>query len=539
MDDVGLVAGVPLLAGLPPAALAHVAAEATLTQVLGGQLVFRQGERGDSLYVVRVGRLEVLVDDTVVRTVGRGEVVGELALLGGGLRTATVRALRDSELLTISADVFESLLRQEPSIATALLRELSGRLSEGAKASASSRASGVIAVVAAMPGQTDVQAVADLLAVGLGAARFAESDSGPEGWASGLDVLERSNNWAVLAATEGDGAWADFCRRQADRVIAVVDPARPPQGWVTSAGRPVEFAFTSAQGLQRWLDACHPRTHYLCRGTSDDAARMTRRVGRRAVGLVLSGGGARALAHIGVLRALESAGVVVDRVGGTSMGAALAGLIAMGRSPSDLERTARRELVERNPFRDYTVPRHSLVRAERARAMLERMFGSTRIEELARPMYCVSCDLVGAREVVHRTGLLSDAVGNSMRMPGVAPPRRDNDRLLVDGGVLNNLPVDVMAADDEGPVIAVDVAGHFAHQSGRLPTLVETISRAMVLGSRRKAADSASLAQLSITPRLDNIRLFDFARLDEIVRLGQDAAEKALAAGQFEEALSR
>ena len=176
---------------------------------------------------------------------------------------------------------------------------------------------------------------------------------------------------------------------------------------------------------------------------------------------MLSGGGARGLAHIGVLDELLAAGVNLDRVGGCSMGALVGALFAAGLAPDEIEAKLRAELVERNPMNDYTIPLAALVAGRKAEAMLLRLFGDVQIEELEREFFCVSSDLVTSELVVHRRGNLYEAVGASFCLPGIGPPVAAGDRLLVDGGVLDNLPVATMAARGEGPVIAVDVSSRF------------------------------------------------------------------------------
>jgi predicted acylesterase/phospholipase RssA len=262
-----------------------------------------------------------------------------------------------------------------------------------------------------------------------------------------------------------------------------------------------------------------------------------------SVGIVLSGGGARGIAHIGALQAFVDAGVTIDRVGGTSMGALVGALFASGRSPSELAATLRRELVDRRPFADYAIPRNALIRARRARSMLERLFGATAIEELARTFFCLSADLVAAESVVHRRGPLAIAVGASMSLPGIAPPIPDGDRLLVDGGVLDNLPIEVMLATDDGPVIAIDVLARGvpgARRSPRsargpqLPSIVETLARSSTLASRRRADRQRALANLVIAPDLNDVGLLDFARFDEIIDAGRRATVEALASTEPE-----
>ena len=244
-----------------------------------------------------------------------------------------------------------------------------------------------------------------------------------------------------------------------------------------------------------------------------------------------------------MLQELADADITIDRIGGTSIGALVGALAASGLSAQAIARILRRELVERRPFSDYGLPTVALIRARRARGMLDRLFGTTAIEETPRDFYCVSADLASAECVVHRRGPLVDAVGASMSLPGMAPPIRQGNRLLVDGGVLDNLPIAVMAATREGPVIAVDVIARGMPGAGRaargkaglqLPTIVETMARSATLASRGMAERQRSLAALVIEPVLDGIGLFDFARFDQVIAAGRHAAAAALARAEPE-----
>ncbi len=215
--------------------------------------------------------------------------------------------------------------------------------------------------------------------------------------------------------------------------------------------------------------------------------RAARRLSGRAVGLVLSGGGARAFAHLGALEVLLGAGMEVDRVGGVSMGAFIGGLLAAGHDSAAIDACCYEEWVRRNPINDYTIPRAGLIRGRKAQMMLERVFGETRLEELSRSFYCASVNLRGNELVVHRDGLLFEAVGASISLPLIAPPIRQGRSLLIDGSLLDNLPLAPMSSTGEGPVLAIDVKGgddrsptetiagepHAAEhsRSGRLPSL--------------------------------------------------------------------
>jgi predicted acylesterase/phospholipase RssA/CRP-like cAMP-binding protein len=480
-----------LFAALPATARAQLAAAGTRRELPAGEWLFRAGDPGSSLYAVAGGRLEVVGEDgEVLREVARGGAVGELALLTGEPRSASVRARRDSELLEISAHAVDGLLRRDPSLALPVARHLAAQL----------RASRSLAPVDPPPVPTTIALVpaaggprvADFAAAlaerlrRFGAVQVfdVQTAGDPPGWAGLVDRAEAAGARVLLVAEE-DGDWPGFCRRQADRVVELGTPAPDP-------------------------------------------SRLARRLAGRAVGVVLSGGGARGLAHIGVLQALSEAGIVVDRVGGCSMGALVGAQFALGREPVEIRERCRTELVERNPLGDYTVPRIALTRGRRGRAMLDRLLGEARIEDLPRDFFCVSSDLVAGTLSVHREGRLADAVAASVALPGIVPPVRLGDRVLVDGGVLDNLPVGEMAVTGEGPVIAVDVTARF--DATARAGIKETLLRTLVLGSSDTAAAAQAHADAVIEPDVTGIGMLDFARLDDLVERGREAARRALAA---------
>jgi NTE family protein len=483
--------GVPIFAALPDAARAQLAADAPRRRLAAGEWLFRAGEPASSLFAVLSGRLEVVADDpepVVVRDVGRGAAVGELALLTGQARSASVRARRDSELLEVPADLFDNLLRRDLATMHALTRMLATQLRES-RAIIPTRTPLPIAVALISPADGPPPP-ADALAEELrpfGPVTLLRADQAgpPDRWPTALDSAEAAGR-VLLVASAGEGAWEEFCRRQADRVIE-----------------------------------CGPRPV--------DVAALGRRLTGRAVGVVLSGGAARGLAHIGVIEALLAAGVTIDRVGGTSMGALIGAQLALGRDPQALRAWAQAELVQRNPLGDYTVPRVALTRGRRGRQMLERTFGAARIEEMEREFFCVSADLVSARLVVHRDGPAAEALAAAVALPGIVPPAEAGDRLMVDGGVLDNLPVAEMSASGEGPVIAVDVTARFSPPPpGMRMGIRDILLRTLTLGASDTAEAAQRHADLVIEPDVSGVGMLEFARLDDLVARGREAAEAAL-----------
>jgi len=339
--------------------------------------------------------------------------------------------------------------------------------------------------------------------------------------------------------------WRDFCIRHADRIVLVAgegDVASWTDGRPELAGCDLLFVDQApgSRALGTWFEALQPRArHVVGAGESleDAVARAGRRLGRRSVGVVLSGGGARTMAHIGVIEELLASGVQIDRVGGCSMGAFIGAMLAAGMDAEEIDARCYEEWVRRRPLTDYRIPRHSLIRGDKVRALLARNLPG-RIEELGRDFFCVSGDLLSGELVVHRSGPLADAVSASFCLPGLAAPVRMDARLLVDGGVLNNLPVDVMARADEGPVIAVDVTNRFevtlsgngdeGEDEGVQPGFVETLTRALLLGSTDTAEAARSHADVVITPPNDGVGMLEFHQLDRMREAGRVAAREAL-----------
>jgi NTE family protein len=557
----------PIFASLPPRVRERIAERASELRVAAGDWLFREGDEGNALYVIRAGRLEVVGGEgegKVMRVLGRGDALGELALLTSSPRSASARAARDTDLIAIDRDDFERLLEEAPEVSLALTKTLGAQLRESVGVRPPSRAVPVTIALVALDPRLPVRDLGERLATALHAWGEVDVLHGKEiqpprgdplaAYAPLMDRAEAANDQIVLAAGSitGSEPWTDFCLQQADRILAIGSGGEPG----TDLGRPALagcdlVAWDVADGsgsLSAWAEALDPIETHAVREESAgaDIERMARRLAGQSLGIVLSGGGARAFSHIGVLEELEASGLEIDRVAGVSMGAFIGAMFAMGMNADEIDARCYDEWIRRRPLGDYTLPRHSLIRGDRARAMLKRTFGSVSIEELRRGFFSGASELRSGELVISRWGQLWDAVGTSFAIPVLGPAQVRGRRILVDGSLVDNLPVAEMAALGEGPIIAVDVKatverppgsarqrapaadGSAAEPELRTPTLGETLARVLLLGSSNTSESARRHADWTITPRADGVGLLEFHQLDQSREAGRAAAREAL-----------
>jgi predicted acylesterase/phospholipase RssA/CRP-like cAMP-binding protein len=570
------LASSPVLAGIDIDSLRVLDGDANRVQLDGGETLFRQGDAPDYLYVVLCGRLEVTVKrgdgaEEVIAHVTRGGCVGEMGLLTGEQQSTTVRATRDTQLVRLSENQFEMLLDRHPACIKEIAKALP-RIIHNNGATAPKDLVRTIAIVPAAgsrglpPGFMErlVRELSNIAepAFDLSSTRIdyelGHGSSAPWDQAahtrliSWLAVYEEKFPYLLLECDPHVSAWTALCLRHADLILIVGDAKGDPlPGHIESALSIGALSTTAARtelvlvhsnaarlpsGTDEWLkprrvDAHH---HVRCEHTPD-YQRLARFISGQAVGLVLSGGGARGIAHIGAIQALAQSGVPIDFTGGTSIGAAVAAHWAMTEDVEALARIGRdfSSNFHQHFFRDLTLPFVSLNSARRFSKCLEHLFGDTRIEDLWLPYFCTSSNLTKAQAEIHDRGVVWTWVRASSSIPGIWPPVIRDGQMLVDGGVINNLPIDVMRKRCRGPVVAVNVSpvaelnlhsGPQAQLSGwpmlkrlnpfrkktEVPHIFGILYRSAQLGSICSADSIKGGSDLYLQPPTSQVDLFDW-----------------------------
>lgn len=559
-----------LWGALPTKKLAALARAMKLVELKNGETLIRQGEEGKSLFLVVEGRLEARLATagtprryTVLGQLRRGELVGEMSVLSDQPRMCSVVAVRESKVLELARLDFLSIVAQHPEVLFGLTDELIRRRAEGQPSAYDVSSVALIPKSAKVDISRFVQSLrANLMGFGaVGVMR--QQDAGrPRGDSFGevFARFEQAHNWILYQGTPEASEWSRSVIRQADLILVVADDEDDPSlseleqtalfGEQPASSAPVELVIVHASGERppagtaRWLAERKVKVHHhVALSEPADFARLSRIISGRAHHLVLSGGGVRGFAHIGVLRALHEEGIPVDFVGGTSVGSGIAAFCAMRYSADRIAATLRPLLADAT---DVTLPLLSLSSGKRATRALQTMFGEPRIEDLWLNYFAVSADLERAEEFVHRRGPVWQAVRASTSLPGVYPPVPAEGRYLVDGGVLNNLPVDVMAGIRPGKLIAVDVSQESALEfrnplpiavSGwrllwrRLnpfrrgspdPSIADVLMRAgeMACVAMSRINKASTPVSLTIKPPVGGYRMLEFSAFDAIIEAG-------------------
>ncbi len=548
----------------------------------GGKWLFREGDPGDALYFLIQGRLQAWAGaEGQARLLGEvrpGDSVGEAGLLAGDPRSAGIRAIRDSFLVRLDKRDFEQLARRHPDMVMKLAGHVSRLMQQNlAGAQREGRRFKTICLLTLHESDRVQRSrevlVQDLLEqvgglalcperlVQLGAptAEGASLSTDLRRW---LAEQEAREPLVVFLCGTEDSAWTRFVLRQSDLVVRLADATESPIPTQAERALHAECLQLLAlhhrgetiSGTAEWLSG-RPIDHHfhLREGLAEDHARLVRVLAGTSVGLVLGAGAVRGLSELGVYKAMVELGIPVDWVGGSSIGSIVGGAIAMGWTPDHAIAMSRLSFVKGKPFSDYTLPVVSLIRGQRMMRLLRAQL-DVAIEDLPIPYFCVSSRLDRGDVHVHQHGSLVEAIRASAALPGVLPPAVVEEELVVDGAVLNNLPVDIMRQKLVGSVVAVDVSSRHARRVDyeetpgslavlrgrwlpfsrryRVPSLATLILRSTEIGSLAQARQRRANADLLISPPVSQFRMTDVKAFDPIVEVGYSHGLEALKAWQ-------
>jgi NTE family protein/lysophospholipid hydrolase len=553
-----LLAAEPLFSTLPADAVSDLLAACEVLDLEGGSYLVRTGERLTCLYGILSGGLRITrttpaAGEQILAELYRGQLVGLFDMFDDSPMESDVLVMRDSTLLRLSIASFLALSQKHPALLTVIARAMSERAVRllQATAEATVQRKGNFALLPMSPearavlrrlsglleedhGVTSV--TADLVDGALGPGASDADDPRTTEW---LSKFERGTTALLYESDLERPGWMARCVRQSDRIIIIA--RHDDHGRIASASAAIQRAHRG--GIVRQIDlvVVHPRAtelpsgtsgigrlpdvqriHHIREGERGDYARVARHIMGKPIGVVLGGGGARGMAHLGVLAALNDYSIPIDCICGTSMGAIIAAGVARGWTVPQMRESVGAVFARRFALYDPTVPISSLLAGKKLDHVMDELYGDVQIEDLWMPFFCVSTDLTHAEPVVHDRGSLREAVRASCSIPGMFPPVVSDGRVLVDGGLMDNLPIDLFCSRYAGTILAVDVfpytdprltdpAGPIVSRLHRLrervhhkrmaPPLFDTLMRSTLVGSKFR--------QESVIPRMRNLMYLD------------------------------
>ncbi len=516
--------------------LAELAAGVQWLDAPAGVRLFSVGDPPDGMYGVLSGRIRFFALDEgrelLSADAGPGVIFGEVSLLVGGGRSRTAVVARDALLVKVTPERFAELM-SSAHVAAGVASLYAARFAARPDPAGATEHPMSVVVDAAV-GSADrdwfvgrvVRSVGELAHVSL----LDRTDDRTTREADVVLLLRRAND-RPAAEEHARWRWPGLDPLAAPRTEVVLLRERDVDGTIGTSG------WASAVGAT----SCH----HVRRGADGDARRVARLLTGTATGLVLGGGGARGMAHIGVLRALDELDIAVDSIGGSSMGAVIGAQAATGRRWDEILAESERVWTRWGLRLDLTIPTVSVSSGRRARRMIEELFDSLRIEDLLLPYFCTTTNLSRFELSVHRSGPAAQWILASTSAPGLWPPVVDESgELHIDGGQLDNVPTDVMRRAHRGPLLAVDVCAtqqamtvapgaqpavglrHLLRRRSvdRFPSLVDTINRCALLTSLQQRARAADQADVYLTPDLSSVGFRGFKQLRQAVDIGYRTA---------------
>lgn len=541
-------AGRSVFDGVPPDRTDAAHAGLPRRRFPAGSILIAQGDTAHEFYVVEEGVADVFVADADgaehrVGSVHAGGTLGEMSLFTGQPATGTVRAATEVEVIVVGADEFERIAAEYPVVYRNLGAILSERLARTNRLAARHAPGHVVhlrdvggppllawALASSVAWHTRGRTL--LLVVG---ERLPDELTSLLGGEPAGAVMRRDGAHLATCEPEAMAATVHALSGSDYDIVVVLHRGaerRLPDAGELDLGALValpQFSDLELESLRRGL---LPNR----KGAGRELGRVARKLCGLRVGLALGAGSVRGFAHFGVLRAFERLGLEADFVAGTSIGATVGAMHAKGADiETGIDTIARSgaHLVR------YGVPRKGLLSNRGVSRFIHSELGDIRIEDLPVPLALVAADILTQQEVVFRRGLLWQAVVASLSIPGVYPALWIGEHLVVDGGVLNPVPVSVAAQMGADVVLAVRLVGestpHVEVESvvakGAPPSAINVIMRSIELMQGRIGSEVAGTRTITITPGLVDLpanKLRSFAEGPRFVDVGETAVEEAL-----------
>jgi NTE family protein len=536
---------IPFFRSLSPETLSAICAKLKFVHLEHGEVVFVEDSLGDSMYLIESGQVKVSVNtgpgqqERIINYLGPGNFFGEMALLLGQRRSATVTVTIDADLWVLHKSDMDELLVENPEIALQITKELSRRLSD-AVTEVTKRPGCHLTVTFGSEVWRLAPSVYDLTGQRVvlfdATGRNLSGQAGSHFQHENMVILEAMANISSEALVETLGILADGY----DWVMVALPP-----GYSEVNAKALQLADATVLynvPEEDWIVESSRGPIFYCDGTQAEIDRTARKITHLVIGLALSSGGARGIAHIGVLESLEKMNIPIDMIAGTSAGSLFGGLYAIGKPIDEIADFARNmtKLIEfKSGLWDprFSLPWNGLIKGNATLKYLARQFNHATFADTKIPFYVVAADVLSGEEVVFEEGPLAQAVRASIGMIGIFSPHQLKRHYLIDGGAVNPVPASVLAEKGANIIIASSVIPSIEEERarGRVDTrrterlnFLGVLSSMMAIMEREIVKTRMSPVDVLIKPKVEVLTAMDYDRAEDFLQLGREAAEREL-----------
>lgn len=535
-----ILRGIPLFENLSNEDLRLIAERLTKESYPKGAYVFREGDLGDAMFLVESGQLAVLdPEGRDVAHIGPGGFVGEISLLLAQPRTASLRVVIDAELWALRKQDFDKLLATRPTIGVEMMKELGQRLVTTTRRKRRFIPRQFTAFIIPV---NSGNGVGLQWGIDLADALHAQLDS-PVGLLPLPGVEIETRYAATSGVTTLDNQYVDEAylpkilsyQIENHKHIIMLIPDRP-DALVKKAIDLADTIITVGEPAH-WLErhAHHQQDVWETTGTKNDLGRIARRLTNRTIGLALSSGGSRGVAHIGVLKVLMEEQIPIDLIAGTSAGALFGTFFAAGWSWDRFKELIEElKVVNRFSNWDFNIPpRTAILKGKKARdRIIDRWTEGKNFEDLPIPLYMVAADILTGDEYVFETGSLTDAIRASLSIPVLVDLWHYEGRYFVDGGIVNPLPASVLRDRGADIVIASSVIqplrDSYSGSRERRPHMLKVVFNMFSSMEAEVVKKQLPLVDLLIEHKVAAEHTLDFDKVNELVDLGERSAREML-----------
>ena len=534
MDLKSILRGVPLFNHLNDEDLTLLASKLRKEDYPKGTTLFRKGDVGDTMYIVESGQLTVLGDngDEPIALMGPGNFVGDIALLLPEPRTATVEVSIDAKLWLLGQKDFDPLIDTRPALALEMLRELSRRLVTTTRKTRKKPARRITALFGSQRGPKLAAALHTYLQTPVALLPLPGSK---------LTPLTHPNAGVIHLSeqTFTETTLAESLSHQIEVFKHIV--VTLPQQATPLARKAVDLCDTviSVGAPPPWLTSDELQQKLWRIPADSDAAiqRIARRLTNRVVGLAMSSGGTRGLAHVGVLKVLKEEAIPIDMVAGSSAGALFGAFFAAGWPIEKME--AYIELLKTlTHFSnwDFNIPpRTGIVKGKKARdKFLAKPLNNAAFEEMQLPLYIIAGDILTGDEVIFDSGSVADAIRASASIPILGDPWYHQGHYLIDGGVVNPLPASVLRDRGADIIIGSNVVQplreSYSGPLDKMPSIWHSIFNIISAMEAELITKQFPLIDVLIHHGVSAKHTLDFEHVGDLIRGGEEAARKMLPA---------